>query len=260
MNGHLLLLSFALWHVAHSQSDITETVNGVAFKMIKVEGGTFEMGYKEGRDGENEYMDHAKPSHAVTLTDYYIGETEVTQALWTAVMGNNPSDFKDCDECPVETVSWQDIVNDFLPKLNQLTGKKYTLPTEAQWEYAARGGKYSKEYLYAGSSNIGDVAWYAENSQDRTHPVKTRSPNELGLYDMSGNVFEWCQDGYDEAFYGSADATRTNPFQSTKVSYRVLCGGSWLNSSTDCRVANRNGRSNPGFRNYFNGFRLSLQE
>ncbi|TAF66297.1 MAG: formylglycine-generating enzyme family protein, partial [Cytophagales bacterium] len=141
-----LLLGILHWQVAQSQTDsssYTITVNGVSFKMIKVKGGSFEMGYKAGRDGEDKYMDDAT-LHTVTLTDYYIAETEVTQALWRAVMGANPSENQNCDECPVTNVSWDDIVNGFLPKLEKLTGKKYRLPTEAEWEYAARGGQKSK--------------------------------------------------------------------------------------------------------------------
>ncbi|TAF63440.1 MAG: formylglycine-generating enzyme family protein, partial [Cytophagales bacterium] len=226
---------------AQSQTDSSSyivTINGVSFKMIKVKGGSFQM-------GSNDYNDE-KPLHTVTLTDYYIAETEVTQALWRAVMGTNPSENKNCDECPVENVSWNDIVNGFFPKLEQLTGKKYRLPTEAEWEYAARGGQKSKGYTYAGSNDLNQVAWYSENysqgkygSTGTTHPVKTKAPNELGLYDMSGNVWEWCQDGYDSKFYSSAEATKTNPVNNNTAGVRVLRGGSWYALATNCRVANR---------------------
>ncbi|MBO7596978.1 MAG: SUMF1/EgtB/PvdO family nonheme iron enzyme, partial [Bacteroidales bacterium] len=169
--------------------------------MIFVPGGTFQM-------GSNEYDDE-KPIHSVTLSDYYIGETQVTQGLWRAVMGDNPSNFKKGDDYPVECVSWNDIVNKFLPELNRQTGKNFCLPTEAQWEFAARGGNDSKGYKYSGSNNIKDVAVYDEVSYDLgdknpnygTHPVKSKSPNELGIYGMSGNVWEWCQDLYKEDHY-----------------------------------------------------------
>ncbi|TAD93571.1 MAG: sulfatase-modifying factor protein, partial [Bacteroidetes bacterium] len=153
---------------------------------------------------------------------------------------------KGCDECPVENVSWNDIVNEFLPKLEQLTGKKYRLPTEAEWEYAAKGGQKSKGYTYAGSNDLNQVAWYWENysqgkygSAGSTHPVKTKAPNELGLYDMSGNVWEWCQDGYDSKFYSSAEATKTNPVNNNTTGNRVLRGGSWHYYAVDCYVVTR---------------------
>ncbi|TAF67473.1 MAG: formylglycine-generating enzyme family protein [Cytophagales bacterium] len=262
-----LLLGILHWQVAQSQTDsssYTVTVNGVSFKMIKVKGGSFEMGYKAGRDGEDKYMDDAKPIHTVTLTDYYIAETEVTQALWRAVMGQDPPDLynKGCDDCPVERVSWNDIVNEFLPKLEQLTGKKYRLPTEAEWEYAARGGQKSKGYTYAGSNDLNAVAWYGVNysqvkygSAGSTHPVKTKAPNELGLYDMTGNVWEWCQDGCDSKFYGSAEATKTNPANNNIAFCRVLRGGSWLYYVPACRVAVRLNNT-PGLRAYDIGLRL----
>ena len=154
--------------------------------MVKVRGGTFQMGATPEQTGA---FDFEKPVHSVTLSDYYIGETEVTQELWTAVMGNNSSHFKGNSQRPVETVSWSDCQT-FITKLNELTGENFHLPTEAQWEYAARGGNKSRGYLYSGSNSIDDVAWYDSNSGNKTHAVKTKSPNELGLYDMSGNVWE----------------------------------------------------------------------
>ena len=191
----------------------TFTVKGVEFKMIKVEGGTFSMG---GR------YDDEKPVHSVTLSDYYIGETEVTQELWVAVMGSNPSEFKGDNRRPVESVSWYDC-QEFIKKLNQLTGKEFRLPTEAEWEYAARGGKYSRGYKYSGSNNADEVAWYSSNSGSKTHSVKTKKANELGLYDMSGNVEEWCNDWYGD--YQSY--SQTNPTGPSKGEYRVLRGGNW---------------------------------
>lgn len=158
--------------------------------MVKVEAGTFMM----GPTSELEKPYHwEKPRHKVTLTkDYYIGKYEVTQALWQVVMGNNPSDFKG-DNFPVEKVSWNDC-QAFITKLNGMTGRKFRLPTEAEWENAARGGRKSQAYQYCGSNNISDVAWYWDNNTGMTHPVGGKLPNELGIYDMSGNVLEWCQD------------------------------------------------------------------
>ena len=206
---------------------IVYTVNGVSFKMIAVKGGTFQMGSDDGYEWE-------KPVHQVTLSDYYIGETEVTQELWSAVMGSNPSRFSGNMQCPVEMVSWNDCQT-FISKLNELTGATFRLPTEAQWEFAARGGNNSQGYIYSGSNTIDDVAWYTSNSSSTTHPVKTKAPNELGIYDMSGNVLEWCSD-----WYGSySSAAQTDPTGSSTGSYRVIRGGSWGNYATSCRVAHR---------------------
>ncbi|MCF0212805.1 MAG: SUMF1/EgtB/PvdO family nonheme iron enzyme, partial [Bacteroidales bacterium] len=227
----------------------TITVNGVSFKMIKVQGGTFTMG-GTSEQGSDAY-DWEKPTHSVTLRTYYIGETEVTQALWKAVMGNNPSNWKG-DNLPVESVSWNDVQT-FITKLNQLTGKQFRLPTEAEWEYAARGGNKSKGYKYSGSNDVGSVAWYDGNSGNKTHAVKTKSPNELGLYDMSGNVWEWCQDWYGN--YNSS--SQTNPTGPSSGSNRVVRGGDWGIIARGCRVSNRNCH-NPTFRNCFIGFRLAL--
>ena len=149
-----------------------------------------------GRNYDSEAYGDESPVHSVTLSSYYMGETEVTQALWKAVMGNNPSRFKG-DNLPVENVSWNDC-QEFIRKLKQKTGKNFRLPTEAEWEYAARGGKKSNGYKYSGSNNIGSVAWYDDNSSNQIHAVKGKRLNELGLYDMSGNVWEWCSDWYGQ--------------------------------------------------------------
>ena len=214
----------------------TYTVNGVSFRMIEVQGGTFTMG---SPDSDSEAEDGEKPAHSVTLSSYSIGETEVTQALWKAVMGSNPSYFKG-DDLPVETVSWNDVQT-FISKLNELTGANFRLPTEAEWEYAARGGNKSQDYKYSGSNTVGDVAWYSGNSSSRTHAVATKAPNELGIYDMSGNVWEWCQDWYD----GYAGTPQTDPQGPDTGSRRVDRGGSWGNRAGGCRVAYRSG-GNPG--------------
>ena len=230
----------------------TYTVNGVSFTMIDVEGGTFTMGAtrEQGSDTDND----EKPVHKVTLSNYSIGETEVTQELWRAVMGSNPSSFTGNLQCPVECVSWNDCQT-FIKKLNQLTGENFRLPTEAEWEYAARGGKQSKGYKYSGSNTLGDVAWYDSNSSNKTHAVKTKQPNELGIYDMSGNVWEWCSD-----WYGSySSSAQTNPAGPSSGSSRVLRGGSWFNDARLCRVANRGNSSPDDCWNNSNGLRLVRQ-
>lgn len=213
----------------------TFTVNGVSFKMIAVEGGTFTMG---AREGDSEANWNEKPAHEVMLSSYYIGETEVTQALWQAVMFTNPSYFSGDLNRPVERVSWDDCQT-FISKLNLMTGKHFRLPTESEWEYAARGGKESHGYKYSGSNTIGDVAWYMDNSRFGnffiSSAVASKSPNELGIYDMSGNVFEWCQD-----WYGSySNVVQTNPTGPISGTERVCRGGSCVDEDVSCRVSKR---------------------
>jgi formylglycine-generating enzyme required for sulfatase activity len=226
---------------------LTETVKGVTFEMVNVEGGTFMMGCtsEQGQD----CSDNENPVHQVTISSYYIGKFEVTQSLWQAVMGSNPSNFKGSN-LPVENVSWDDIQT-FIRKLNSLTGHTYRLPTEAEWEYAARGGNKSNGYTYSGSNNLDQVAWYSDNSGSTTHSVGTKQPNELGIYDMSGNVWEWCQDWYGAYTSGS----QTNPTGASSSSIRVLRGGSWYSNARSCRVSRR-GSDDPGGRYINDGFRL----
>ena len=212
-------------------------------EMVFVDGGTFMMGSNSGEDDE-------KPVHDVTLSSYYIGKYEVTQAQWRAVMGTNPSYFKNCDDCPVEQVSWNDVQG-YIQKLNTQTGKQYRLPTEAEWEYAARGGNKSRNYTYSGSDDINSVAWYGGNSGDKTHTVGGKQYNELGIYDMTGNVWEWCADWYGN--YSSARAT--NPKGPSTGGDRLLRGGSFNNRAQDCRSALR-GMLNPGSEYSNFGFRL----
>ena len=205
--------------------------NGISIDMVKVETGTFMMGATSEK--QNSYDDE-KPVHQVTLTnDYYMGKYEVTQALWQAVMGSNPSKFKG-DYLPVEMVSWDDC-QEFISKLNSITGRKFRLPTEAEWEYAARGGKKSRGYQYGGSNSISDVAWYTDNCSSKTHPVGTKQANELGIYDMSGNVYEWCQDW--KGLYSSS--SQTNPIGAVNGPLRVFRGGSWLGYARLCRSSCR---------------------
>lgn len=235
-----------------SASTVTIPVkDGVSIEMIKVEAGTFMMGATPEMEIPD---DDEKPVHQVTLTnDYYIGKYEVTQALWQTVMESNPSSFKG-NNLPVEQVSWNDC-QEFIGKLNSITGRKFRLPTEAEWEYAARGGKKSRGYQYSGSSNISDVAWYNGNSGSKTHLVGTKQANELGLYDMCGNVLEWCQN-----WYGSyVSSSQTNPTGAVSGSYRVIRGGSWYSSARFCRSSCRD-CGTPGIRNSRLGLRLVLSE
>ena len=236
---------------SHASSNVLPiTVKGVTFNMVKVDGGTFTMGATSEQVNPDK---NEKPTHQVTLSSYYIGETEVTQALWTAVMGNNPSYFKG-NKLPVEMVSWEDCQT-FIGKLNDLTGKRFRLPTEAEWEYAARGGNRSNHTQYSGGSMIDDVAWYYGNSGSKTHSVKTKKPNELGLYNMSGNVWEWCQD-WKGSYSSNA---QTNPTGPDSGSDRVFRGGTWSIFGWFCRSSFR-GKSSPGYRYDTIGFRLALSE
>ena len=238
----------------------TEAVNTAAADgLVLVKGGTFTMGCtdEQGSDCESD----EKPAHQVTLSDFYIGQYEVTQAEWRKVMGSDPPELYNngCDQCPVEKVSWNDV-QEFLKKLNAQTGLNYRLPTEAEWEYAARGGNQSKGYKYAGSNNVGDVAWYTENdniantfgTQKTTHPVGQKKDNELGLFDMSGNVYEWCSDW--EGDYSSS--AQVNPTGPSSGSNRVFRGGSWSSGPQYTRVAVR-GDDAPAVRYFYVGFRLA---
>lgn len=232
-----------------STTGVSYTIGGAKFTMIEIPGGTFTMG------GTAEQFDEAGtnefPIHNVTLDTYWIGQTEVTQELWTMIMGNgnNPSGFSGAN-LPVENVSWNDC-QEFISRLNALTGLTFRLPTEAEWEYASRGGQ-SCGCKYAGSNNINDVAWYKDNSSNMSHPVATKQPNELGLYDMCGNVFEWCQDCYGDY---SAD-TQTNPTGTESGQRRVGRGGSWQHGSANARVSCRVYGLSSGHANYL-GLRLA---
>lgn len=226
-----LKLSSDSKEVMSSVDRITVPGTSVAFNMVRVVGGTFMMGAKED---DKDALGSEKPAHQVTLSDYWIGETQVTQDLWEVVMGFNPSDHTGDLNLPVETVSWNDCQR-FIEKLNDLTGKSFYLPTEAQWEFAACGGNKSKGYRYAGGNDIHEIAWFGDNSRRKTHPVGKLKPNEQGLYDMSGNVWEWCQDVY--GFYRNDE--QSNSTGSSYDSYHVVRGGCYINNARRCRVSYR---------------------
>lgn len=221
---------------------ITVTLQAIEPEMVFVEGGTFWMGCT-GEQGDDCY-NFEEPAHQVTLSDYYIGKYVITQKQWKAIMGTSPSYF-DGDNLPVEHISWYDA-QEFITKLNEITGKNYRFPTEAEWEYAARGGQKSRNYKYCGSNNLDEVAWYKYNEEDGTRPVGTKLPNELGIYDMSGNAFEWCLDWY--ATY--QEYPQTNPTGSFGGDRKVVRGGYWNSNAKECRVSFRlatNPYSNIGY-------------
>ena len=221
-----------------------EAVAEIDLFMKRISGGSFDMGSNEGQDDE-------KPIHSVRLSSFSISQFEVTQAQWEAIMEENPSRFSDCPNCPVEKVSWDDV-QDFIKKLNSYSNKTYRLPTEAEWEYAAGAGT---NYTYAGSNSLGQVGWYNENSGSKTHAVGTKGANGWGLYDMSGNVWEWCSDWYGSDYY--VNSPSSNPKGPGNGQYRVLRGGSWFNDASRCRVSYRNNRGDPSYRYDFIGFRLA---
>ena len=238
----------------------TITVNGVSFNMIQVDGGTFRMGsVYDPLDGITDCEDET-PAHNVTLTTYSIGETVVTQELYTAVMGSNPSHYNDKPQRPVECVTWDDCQT-FITKLNELTGKKFRLPTEAEWEYAARGGNRSKGYMYSGSNDVDEVAWYLGNKDEEfpIREVKLKKANELGIYDMSGNVWEWCNDYYGRMYYSESPAINPQgPDQAeTSTKHRVCRGGDAGHNHEYLRVAKRNSLEQAKYGSNY-GFRLCL--
>lgn len=260
----VLCMTMGFVNVAKAQKDFTIAVKGVSFTMKYIEGGSFLMGATPEQG--NNIQEDEEPVHSVTLSSFYIGETEVTQALWKAVMEGNPSEFIG-DNLPVENVSWNDC-QEFIHKLNRLTGKNFRLPTEAEWEYAARGGKMSEKYKYSGSDELKDVAWYGDNSGydlewemftgeeiGSTKEAKTKTANELGLFDMSGNVSEWCND-WTSSY---SKAQQTNPKGLASGNARVIRGGCWSSSACNCRISNRDSAI-PDYRKNFVGFRLALSK
>lgn len=227
-------------------SRLKNCTDAIALNMVAVKGGSFNMGNATGDENE-------KPVHTVKLHDFFMSKYEVTQEQWRAVMGDNPGYFKGCPDCPVENIDWEDAMR-FIARLNELTGKHYRLPTEAEWEYAARGGTETAGNQYSGSNTLNDVAWYYQNSNKKTHPVGTKMPNELGIYDMSGNVWEWCSDWYGETYY--AGSPLDNPRGPLTGDMHVLRGGSWFDFDIECLTIHR---FHPlsDYRKYVIGFRLA---
>ena len=242
MKNILLAFFFFLAGVAMAQSTLEP-------EMIWVEGGTFTM----GSDTDEAYE---RPPHQVRVSSFYMARYEVTQAQWEAVMGSNPSAHKGCGTCPVEQVT-NESVEEYLGKLNKLSGKKYRLPTEAEWEYAALGGNKAKAYRYPGSDNLATVAWYKSNAGDSTHPVGLLAANELGFYDMAGNVWERCADWYDPHYYKKSP--EENPCNTAHAPFRSLRGGSWRSGPERCYSRARN-RDVPDHHKANGGLRLVLEK
>lgn len=232
---------------AQDESDLF--LSRIAMQMVSVQGGAFIMGCT-AEQGSDCY-DGESPAHRVSLSSFSIGKYPVTQKQWREVMGTNPSRFAGCDNCPVENVSWHDAQT-FINRLNEKSGQKYRLPTEAEWEYAARGGNMSRGYRFSGSNTISSVAWYDSNSAKSTHAVGDKQPNELGIYDMSGNVWEWCEDWHG-AYSSNA---QTNPKGPSSGTGRIARGGCWFNLARTCRVSNRYS-SDPNAKERFLGFRVA---
>ena len=242
-----LILSFIFFFSAHAYAQTMPTdllLKALDLGMVFVEGGSFQMGSDSGVSNE-------KPIHTVTLKSFSIGQYEVTQKQWQLIMGSNPSGFNSCTNCPVEDVKWKDI-QEFLARLNKQTGGRYRLPTEAEWEYAASGGTKSKGYKFSGSNDPAEVGWIKSNADAKTHPVGQKKPNELGLYDMCGNVWELCSDWYDIHYYKKSPAS--GPQNKNLGLFRVSRGGSWRSGPERCynKARNRNIKDhhiqNGGFR------------
>ena len=249
-----------------NRKNFTFTVNDVRFEMVFVEGGTFAMGCTPE---QSDCFNSEKPAHNVTLSDFYMGKYPVTQKFWSAVMGNGIQQQRSLaernalcgegDDYPMYFVNYEECV-EFCNKLNKLLsnqlpeGYKFGLPTEAQWEYAARGGKKSNSYKYSGGNSINNFAWNSDNSGKTTHPVGKKMPNELTIYDMSGNVWEWCSDWYDVNYY--AVSPSIDPKGPDSGTLRVIRGGAWNEAAARCRVSNRGSSSN--YRLNRIGFRVCL--
>lgn len=232
----------------------------LAVQMVYVKGGSFFRGCEDPKYKGEEYANE-RPEHRVTITSYYISKYEITQGLWRRLMGILPAAYhgvdyinKDCDECPVVKVNYEDV-QEFIRRLNEATGKTYRLPTELEWEFAARGGKYTAGYTYSGSNKLSDVAWYGK-PKSATHPVGQKEPNELGIYDMSGNVMEWTTDWYDPDYYKTTvDAVDPKGPETGKL--KVVRGGSYYDEPVECRNVYRN-RLAPNVRQWNLGFRLAM--
>lgn len=247
MKPHLtLILLSAISSQVLAQMQVFDLKEGVPLEMVFVEGGTFVMGNDKGKAD-------ARPAHKVTLRDFHIGKFEVTQAQWTALMDINPSRIA-CANCPVNDMSW-DQLQEFIERLNKRTGKKFRLPTEAEWEYAAQGGKHSKNYRYSGGDSLPELGWLDFNSGARAHPVGLLKPNELGLYDMNGNVWELCEDWYDPKYYKRSPTE--NPVNTKPAKYRVSRGASWMSPAHYCQRNYRN-NDHPHHKRGNGGFRLVM--
>ena len=248
------------WPEVYEPEYVTYTVGNVSFRMLLVEGGTFTMG---AREGDPYVRPWEYPAHEVTLSDFYIAEFEVTQELWRAVMGtsNNPSWFVSANgydtnyKRPAESMTYSQVKS-FITKLNQKTGKTFRLPTESEWEYAARGGKWSKGYFYIGSDNVEEVAWHKGNSNDLTYSVGSKAPNELALYDMAGNVEEWVSDYYADSY---TSRPQTDPTGPTSGTARVIRGGSWDQAFRMCRPTSRHDASE-AFMSAHTGLRVAMSK
>jgi sulfatase modifying factor 1 len=242
-----LILAVVLSFGCANRIAFIDPTTGMEF--VKVPGGCFQMGDTFGDD-----LDPAKaPAHEACVSDFNIGRYEVTQGQWRRVMGNNPSHFSSCgDDCPVETVSWKDV-QAFIGKLNLQSGKNYRLPTEAEWEYSCRSG--GKRERYCGGDNVDAIGWYAGNSGNKTHPVGTKQPNGLGIYDMTGNVWEWVQDWH----YMYMGNSKQDPVGPQYGNERVIRGGNWDSSVWVARAALRF-HNEPDRRYNIQGFRLASPE
>ena len=251
---------------SHPLQECHISINGETIEMVLVEGGTFDMGCTP--EQEKDASENEKPAHSETVQSFYIGKYEVTQKLWNAVLGNenNHSYNTGCEDCPVENVSWDDV-QAFIARLTILTQKKFRLPSDIEWEYAARGGTRSKGYKYSGSNNINEVGWYIENYQDKpcgekktTHAVGLKQSNELGLYDMSGNVWEWCNNLYQKEYIQNDKEVHTGwPFPGTHLYFRrILRGGSWGGEAIGCRVSYIDYDFDK-YKDEYGGFRLVLE-
>lgn len=271
----LLCLSLGLSNVTKAQEDLTFNVNGVSFTMKYVEGGTFRMGAQstdpQGENYDPDAVDWEKPIHSVTLSSYYMAETEVTMALWIAVMGKFEMEIGEdgekiqleSDDKPVFMVSWNDCQH-FIKKLNEITGKDFRLPSSAEWEYAAKGGNQSKGYKYSGSNDIDEVAWFYDPEvmkhayECHSHSVKTKKPNELGLYDMSGNVYEWCWD-WATGYTSEAQVDPFGPNDPVQGRFCVVRGGAFDSEANNCRPSYWSGIG-PEHKESVLGFRLVIPQ
>lgn len=249
----LFVVTFSTVFAQNAKKKTTKTVVAPAVPiinpsdMVLVQGGTFDMGSTtDARD--------SKPIHSVTLSNFYIGKFEITQGQWRQLMDLKLASFPNCDDCPVESISWFEV-QEFITKLNLKTGKTFRLPTEAEWEYAARGGSKSKGFKYSGSNDIETVGWYYDNDDSKTQVKGQKLPNELGLYDMTGNVWEWCQDWYSAYYYG--DSQPANPQGPLEGTLKVLRGGGWFSPDKKCTVSYRDGYA-PNGRGGHIGFRLVM--